>query len=540
VSNVFVQVPVLTKIFKAARLPPGVAASIARRLLALASSPGDGRSILKRALKFVGRQDTLVGQIVRPFALKVADAIYAGSFSVSRRNFESLLRVFAISREIDQGRIASELVRLVGAHCDPNRFANLCSFISIPDPRVTPDLRCAIEPSKSEPPPGLGEILAENAERIRQLIGLSRRSLLRCFPFVAWLPELASVEDRFRAIEVTLKQRKRLKVRRDRLLEMSRAKLLRPKFERGGAILLKVEFVGEGGIDIGGLRSEWISLLSDIFISRIEIRVIAPTPNGDRFRLFPGASHPDLLFFGRFVGLCLKTKENCGISLHSALLRQMRGESVCLQDCEDYDQELYRGLKSVIDTQGIDAAGLTFPSGDPVDDGNKREYVRLKLEQIFVKEVAGELRPFLGGFHNVFPVEKANLFLVHELRKRLTSAVVISVNELRAMCTFSCRLEPKIEQKAFFDVFFGILEKWSQDELRALLQFATGMTKLPVDGLGMIGGPVMTIVLDRAGTGAYPEGHTCSRQLSMPRYKTPEIMEQKLKEAIRVVEFTRS
>jgi hypothetical protein len=131
------------------------------------------------------------------------------------------------------------------------------------------------------------------------------------------------------------------------------------------------------------------------------------------------------------------------------------------------------------------------------------------------------------------------LFSVDDLRTILSVQKDIYVADWKGATKVSGPWDREALNR-FRDRFFAILEGWSQVDLKRLLKFTTGIQHLPVDGFALFKDAHFTIRVTRGGDGTYPEGHTCSRVLELPNYSTPEIMEQKLREAILCDEFQRS
>jgi E3 ubiquitin-protein ligase HUWE1 len=346
------------------------------------------------------------------------------------------------------------------------------------------------------------------------------------------------------------KNRHTLEVLRADLVNTSRAELLRAKFSSGAAIRIKISFLGEGGIDVGGLRAEWISLLRDQILARRGIELIAPTPNGDCWQLAPvgGGGVADFRFFGRFLGIAMKTRPAPAIPLHRALVKQLLGEVVCLDDLRGYDGALWQGLRAILDSP---AAALDWrfetPDGQElvangsntvVTDANKGEFVRLMLDHVFIAKCRPQLTEFLAGFREMMPMEQVSYFTCEEIERRLEAAPTLDVRLLRSKCKYECKLAQPISKEQYFDQFFGALEGWTAVELTALLKFATGMTNIPASEASSSHGAVMTIELV-SGHG-YPIGHTCSNVLTMRNYGSLEELREKLRCAIACDTFGRS
>jgi hypothetical protein len=369
------------------------------------------------------------------------------------------------------------------------------------------------------------------------------------FAFIGFVPTICSMRCKARAFAQGIWHSHRMQVHRDCLYESSRSGLLSFDQSRVNGKMTKVNirFDGESGIDTGGLAMEWCGLLSSEF--ETNHRMLAPTPNRDTFTLKKsGRETSDFVFLGRFIAACIQASYPFALPLSTVLLKQILGQPVTLEDLDAYDSQLYESLKWVMENSVADV-GLRFvhkkaslvPGGQSiaVTDANKHDYVQKKLEWIFVRKVENELRDFRAGLYGFVNLPHLQLFSVDDLRTILSVQKDIYVADWKG-ATKVCGPWGREALNRFRDRFFAILEGWSQVDLKRLLKFTTGIQHLPVDGFASFKNAQFTIRVTRKGDGTYPEGHTCSRALELPDYSTPEIMEQKLREAILIDEFQRS
>jgi hypothetical protein len=247
----------------------------------------------------------------------------------------------------------------------------------------------------------------------------------------------------------------------------------------------------------------------------------------------------------------MKADTFCGMSLNSVLLKQLRGDVVTLDDVQDYDRELYGSLKSLLSGPIGDLCYcFTAPDGTELIDGgetievtpeNAEAFVCKYLEYLFVKRQEAQLREFLSGFHEMFPIDEVQLFSIAELKERLYLLPEIRVDDLRKNVKFTFPREiGEVEQREYADVFFRVLSNWNQRDLEKLVCFITGLTGLPVKYGVCREDFDITISLVSGGPGKLPVSSTCTRTLKIPLYPSDEIMDERLKIAISSTEFTRT
>lgn len=76
-----------------------------------------------------------------------------------------------------------------------------------------------------------------------------------------------------------------------------------------------------------------------------------------------------------------------------------------------------------------------------------------------------------------------------------------------------------------------VLEEWDDAKRRALLAFATGSDRAPVNGLKSMKFFLIKDV-EGASDAKLPTSHTCFNQLLVPEYSSKEILRAKLEQAI--------
>lgn len=89
------------------------------------------------------------------------------------------------------------------------------------------------------------------------------------------------------------------------------------------------------------------------------------------------------------------------------------------------------------------------------------------------------MRAFTEGFHDVIEQGIMSVFDPEELELLLGGTPNISIDDWRANTTFSGLFN---EKHPVIQWFWEILDKLTQDQLRKLLIFCTGMPRVPLDG----------------------------------------------------------
>jgi E3 ubiquitin-protein ligase HUWE1 len=231
-----------------------------------------------------------------------------------------------------------------------------------------------------------------------------------------------------------------------------------------------------------------------------------------------------------------------------SMLKHVLAMRMSLKDLEDIVQQQYDSLTFLLENNAAEC-GLTFamdydeygvhkirnliPNGVKIEvvDENKEEYVKKVVEWRLGGEIQEEIDQFVGGFHELIPLEELQMFRPSELDLLICGVPEIDLDDFRTNCQF---IPPYGGDHPVIQRFFVVLGELSTKERGKFLVFLTGSSAVPVggfSGLGDIGRPI------RIGPGGdaerFPQAHTCMHQLDLPEYESEEDMKAKLLFAIR-------
>ncbi|CAG7785471.1 unnamed protein product [Allacma fusca] len=319
----------------------------------------------------------------------------------------------------------------------------------------------------------------------------------------------------------------------------------------------EISFVGEQGVDWGGLRREWFEQLCTklfesgnpvgMFSSFGESRLVHPNPNS---RWKP--KHYEMA--GKIVGKCLYEsslgstyRQMVKARFTRSFLAQLIGLRVHYKYFEQDDPELYlRKVKFILEND-VEPMELTFtdeeydPMGkliktvDLVSDGskipvtneNKKEYLNALANYRLATKVKGEVEAFLKGVNEMVPEELLTIFDENELELLMCGTSEYSVTELREhhiVCGATG------EFRKVLDWFWTAVANMTEEEKARLLQFTTGSSLLPPRGFSDLS-PIFQIT-PAPTFGNLPTAHTCFNQICLPDYDSYESFEKSIRIAI--------
>jgi len=216
----------------------------------------------------------------------------------------------------------------------------------------------------------------------------------------------------------------KLRVHRDNILVESLEQILGMQQEHVHMPLC-IQFIGESGLDAGGLEREWFAILTEeLFDENLGLFQICHKENRS-FTINPNSSEitqDHLLYFkaiGRLLGRAFLSGHLLQARPCLPLLKHILGVPISFSDLQFLDPQVYTSLKYVKENSGVDCLEIYFsvttkvgsdnvtidlkPNGRNilVTDDNKEEYLRLQLRYLMLDRFSAQLRHFLLGLFEV-------------------------------------------------------------------------------------------------------------------------------------------
>lgn len=308
---------------------------------------------------------------------------------------------------------------------------------------------------------------------------------------------------------------------------------------------LEVTFKGEQGVDAGGVTREWYQvLLRQMFnpnyalFTRVALDATTFHPNRT------SGVNPEHLQFFKFIGRVIGKAifDDCYLDCHfsRAVYKRILGRGLSLKDMELLDLDYYKLLVWMLenDITDIITEDFSVEADDygehriidlvengrniPVTEENKQEYVRKVVEYRLQELVAEQMDNFLMGFHEIIPKDLVLIFDEQELELLISGLPDINVDDWLANTTYNNYLASLIQ----IQWFWRAVKLFDNEERAKLLQFATGTSKVPLNGFkdlnGALGTCKFSIHRDYGLTDRLPLSHTCFNQIDLPAYETYE------------------
>jgi E3 ubiquitin-protein ligase HUWE1 len=377
------------------------------------------------------------------------------------------------------------------------------------------------------------------------------------YQFLAFAQSLLSFGVRLKFFRRKMRQKK---TRKDFAIQVRRGNVLQDSFtqlasadNRSWLGRLHVTFANEPGVDGGGLLKEWFSCLTRelfnpgyaLFLPTLSERSFQPNPGS-------GINPRHLAYFeftGRIFAVAILNSVQLSAHLSSPFLKLLIGKSVSLEDLEDIDEAMFRGMKWILDNPVAKLPSeLMFTTSSSeigssrlvelkengasiiVTDENKREYIELLVDHRLKRAIESQAAAFCKGFHEFISQDELRVFGPHELDSVICGENIIDVDDWQRNCEFQGDYSP---QHPVIALFFSVIRKWPQETLAKLLEFATGSPQVPLGGFAAFKEAGRPMIIDCGGEKArLATAHICENRLNLPKYEDGDEMNAKLLYAI--------
>jgi len=338
---------------------------------------------------------------------------------------------------------------------------------------------------------------------------------------------------------------------------------------------LKVSFLGEPGLDMGGLTKEWFQLLvKQIFEPDYGMFVYHSHSRCYWFSVSDATKQANLREYN-LIGVLM------GLAVYNSIILDLHFPSICyrklltppvvpadenalvgvvnnpsLEDLGEIMPDVAQSLQEILDYKGdleedlllnfevsIEEYGRVttkelVPNGSdlPVNQENREEFVKLYLEWLLNSSIDERFRAFYLGFHSVCASNALIMLRPEEVEQLVCGCPTLDLAELRKVTFYDgYRQDDKTIQH-----FWQVLDGYNEELQKKFLLFTTGSDRVPVGGMGEMTFKITRMVQkqkhdsegNRTRPEKLPEAHTCFNQLVLPDYRDKETLKKKLTIAI--------
>jgi ubiquitin-protein ligase E3 A len=340
-----------------------------------------------------------------------------------------------------------------------------------------------------------------------------------------------------------------VRVRRCHLVEDGLAEIARQR-PRDLLKPLRVHFIGEDGIDAGGVKKEFFQLLvTELLSPDYGMLVYLPESRTYWFNAASLEGDDAFMLVGLVLGLAIYNAVLLDFPLPIALYRKLLGQAPTLRDLEAMEPTLGRSLRALLTHDGPgsveDVFCATFtaappgavpgaqetelvPGGGatPVTEANRRAYVDAYVQFYLCDSVHAQFEAFARGFVLLAGGPAIHLFTATELERLVCGSPCLDFGALRR----AARYEGGYTAESAAVVWlWEVVAELTPEEERRFLKFFTGSDRAPIGGLG-----ALRTVVQRDGpdSAKLPTSHTCFNTLLLPDYASKAALGDRLRLAI--------
>ena len=317
---------------------------------------------------------------------------------------------------------------------------------------------------------------------------------------------------RRRVPQVDHRHKLELRVRRSHLFEDAFEKILEATPEK----LVKrlwITFVGEEGLDYGGLAREFFFLLSREMFN--PYYCLFEYSASDNYTLQISANsdvNPDHLryfyFIGRVIGMAVHHDKFLDAFFIPSFYKRILGTPITLEDLASIEPDKYNSFAWML---GNPISGVLFetfsvntekfgemvvhdlkPGGAKIEvtDKNKREYVDLYVKWRLTRGTEEQMAQVLRGFHEIVSAELISVFEPSELEYLVGGLSEINIDDWQRNTVYK-----NYESTDKVVRWFWVCVRGMDHEQQArLLQFVTGTSRVPATGFKDLWGMLRLVI----------------------------------------------
>ena len=323
---------------------------------------------------------------------------------------------------------------------------------------------------------------------------------------------------------------------------------------------LKIEFKGEVSQDAGGLIREWLTVLFDILLEKLNLFERADTDEISYIitkNNIPKNSNDKYIFIGKLLAKALLENLTVNCCFNKMIYQLILNENITLNDLVFIDKPLYTSLKNLIDMKkkGEDLSILELyfsiqyknsndklttdnliENGDniQVTSDNLDEYIEKRIEYL-INTQKKSIKLIKSGFNSIIPIKNLLIFNSDQLSLLINGTPFIDVDDWRLNTTY----KNYEEYDEVIILFWDIISNLNQNELSKFLLFCTGSSRVPIGGFKTLEsnrGNICKFCITKSDYNNnqknFIRAHTCFNRLDLPNFPSRNKIEDAIKFAI--------
>jgi len=312
---------------------------------------------------------------------------------------------------------------------------------------------------------------------------------------------------------------------------------------------LKVKFVGEAGVDAGGLRKEWLFLLvKELFDPKYGMFKFDETTHLCWFSPASFENESQYKLLGIIIGLAIYNNIILDIRLPLACYKRLLSCNCNLDDLREIHPQMARSFDQLLTYENDDLEDVfclnfvatysefgkvvqvpLIENGEniSINKTNRMDYVERYINWFFVDSVKKQFEAFGEGFNHLCSGNLLSLCRPEEIQSMILGEEEIDIDRLKGITTYKeCTQDTQVVKW-----FWEIVSKYDVKMKKKLMIFVTGSDRICPTGI-----EDMTFKIsyfeNPLGKDYLPQTHTCFNEILLFNYESKEKLEEKLTKAM--------
>lgn len=333
-----------------------------------------------------------------------------------------------------------------------------------------------------------------------------------------------------------------LKVHRDNLIRDTMRQL---QMKNGSDYKkpLKIQFIGEDGIDEGGVKKEFFQLMIEqLFDPQYGMFEYMEETRTYWFLHHSLESVQEFELIGILLGLAIYNRVLLNVRFPDLVYKKLMQKSLDLKDFTNVFPEMGKALSHLLEFEGdvqstycrnFTASYKVFgetrvdelkKGGADIEltNDNRKEYVDLYIKYKLDKSIQKQFNAFYKGFILVCGGPPLKLFRWEEIKLLVCGHPTLDFEALEETCRYE---DGYTADSKVVEYFWEVIGELALEDKKKFLFFCSGSDRAPIKGLGRL-----NFVISRQGPDSdrLPSAHTCFNHLLLPEYDTKEKLKKLL------------
>ena len=314
-----------------------------------------------------------------------------------------------------------------------------------------------------------------------------------------------------------------------------------------------INFIGEEGIDSGGLLREWLNLLfKELFDEKNGLFIKSDNEEISYLiskEFIDKKKEERFILIGTLIAKALKLNLTINCFFNIIIFKILLNEEIILDDLVFIDKQLYISLKNLLEysknEENLNDLEMYFCIDEKINgkiktielikNGNKikvsnenlNEYINARINYLIESQIPG-IELIIKGIQKEIPLNIFNDFTSNELNLLINGTPFIDVDDWMQNTNY---IDYTIVDEVIIN-FWEVISELNQEQLSKFLLFVTGSSRVPIDGFKALESrkgnsykfTIQRIFYDPERTN-YCKAHTCFNRLDLPEFETKKEIE---------------